>query len=97
AAACSRPIVATDVPGCREIARSGHNALLVPPDDPQALADAIATLAADAALRRAFGQAGRERVEADYSSQRIGAQIVALYDRLLGRLSGLLRYPAGHG
>lgn len=97
AAACGRPIVATDVPGCREIARAGHNALLVPPDDPQALADAIATLAADTTLRRAFGQAGREWVEADYSSRRIGAQIVALYDRLLGRPGGLLRHPAGHG
>ena len=44
AAACGRPLVATDVPGCREIARPGVNALLVPPDDPAALADAIAAL-----------------------------------------------------
>ena len=41
AAACGRAIVATDVPGCRVIARDGVNALLVPPDDPAALADAI--------------------------------------------------------
>jgi len=40
AAACGRPIVATDVPGCREIARQDINALLVPPDDAGALADA---------------------------------------------------------
>ncbi|MGC1467432.1 MAG: glycosyltransferase family 4 protein, partial [Pseudolabrys sp.] len=59
AAACGRPIVATDVPGCREIARDGINALLVPPDRPGALADAIARLAGDEGLRRRFGEAGR--------------------------------------
>ncbi len=85
AAACERPIVASDVPGCREIARDGVNALLVPPDDAAALADAIAQLAGDAALRRHYGAAGRRMVEAEFSSDRIGAQTVALYDRLLGR------------
>jgi glycosyltransferase involved in cell wall biosynthesis len=84
AAACGRPIVATDVPGCREIARPGVNALLVPPDDAQALADAIARLANDKDLRRKFGEAGRRLVESEYSAERIGTDIVALYDRLLG-------------
>ncbi len=84
AAACARPIVATDVPGCREIARQGINALLVPPDDAQALADAIARLANDKDLRRKFGEAGRRLVESEYSAERIGTDIVALYDRLLG-------------
>lgn len=97
AAACGRPIVATDVPGCREIARAGQNAILVPPNDPQALADAIARLAADPALRCTFGKAGRELVEAEFSSRQIGAQIVALYDRLLSRSGGLLRQPAARG
>lgn len=83
AAACGRPIVATDVPGCREIARQGINALLVPPDDAQALADAIGRLAGDAELRARFGAAGRRLVEAEFSAARIGDQIVALYDRLL--------------
>ena len=45
AAACGRPIVATDVPGCREIVRPGETGLLVPVDDAAALADAIALLA----------------------------------------------------
>ena len=82
AAACGRPIVATDVPGCREIARDGVNALLVPPDDPASLADALARLAADAALRQRFGAAGRRLVEENFSDRIIGALTVALYDRL---------------
>lgn len=85
AAACGRPIIATDVPGCREIARADVNALLVPPDDAVALADAIDRLAADAALRRRFGEAGRDIVVAEFSDDRIGQAIVALYDELLGR------------
>lgn len=82
AAAFGRPIVATDVPGCREIARHDLNAFLVPPDDPVALADAIAVLARDRALRSRLGAAGRAMVEAEFSSKRIGAEIVALYDTL---------------
>jgi glycosyltransferase involved in cell wall biosynthesis len=85
AAACGRPLVATDVPGCREIARAGVNALLVPPDDAAALADAIERLAADSELRRRFGQAGRALVEREFSGARIGRDIVALYRELLRR------------
>lgn len=84
AAACGRAMIASDVPGCREVARQGINALLVPADDAPALAEAIATLAGDAALRRQFALAGRQMVVAEFSSDRIGRQTVALYDRLLG-------------
>jgi glycosyltransferase involved in cell wall biosynthesis len=85
AAACGRPMVATDVPGCREIARAGVDALTVPPDDADALADAIDRLARDPALRAQFGAAGRRLVEAEFSSARVGHDIVALYGTLLGR------------
>jgi glycosyltransferase involved in cell wall biosynthesis len=83
AAACGRPLVATDVPGCREIARADVNALLVPLEDADALADAIERLALDAQLRWKFGKAGRELVERTFSSERIGRDVVALYRRLL--------------
>jgi glycosyltransferase involved in cell wall biosynthesis len=83
AAACARPIVATDVPGCREIARAGVNAVLVPPDDPAALADAIHALASDPDLRRRYGLAGRRLIEAEFSSEIIGRQTVALYRHLM--------------
>jgi len=82
AAACGRPIVATDVPGCREIARRNVNALLVPPDDATALAAAIDQLAKNAEMRREFGQAGRRLVEAEFSADKIGREICALYGRL---------------
>lgn len=97
AAACGRPIVATDVPGCREVAHAGRNALLVPPDDPVALADAIDALARDPDRRRRFGAAGRTLAETEFSSARIGRETVALYDRLIGRRGGLLRGPAASG
>ena len=76
AAACGRPLVATDVPGCRDIARPDVNAFLVPLDDVEALADAIDRLALDPELRRRFGTAGRELVELTFSSQRIGRDVV---------------------
>jgi len=84
AAACGRPLIATDVPGCREIARPGVNALLVPPDDPVALAKAVETLMQNPDMRLRFGRAGRQLVVDEYSSARIGQEIVALYARLLG-------------
>jgi glycosyltransferase involved in cell wall biosynthesis len=83
AAACGRPIVATDVQGCREIAREGINALLVPVDDAPALAEAVRRLAHDAELRAQFGAAGRALVEHKFSSAHVGAEIMKLYRAML--------------
>jgi len=83
AAACGRALVATDVPGCREVARAGENALLVPPGDAAALAGAIATLARDAELRARFAEASRRIVESDMTTERVGASTVELYRSLL--------------
>jgi len=83
AAACGRPLIATDVPGCREIARNNVNALLVPPDDAEALARAIEVLSKDAALRARLGKASREIVTSEYSTERVAAEITRLYSRLL--------------
>ncbi len=83
AAACGRPIVATDVPGCREIAREGVNALLVPADDAQALANAVQRLAHDPAMRVKFGAAGRALAERDFCSKKVGAATVKLYGALV--------------
>ncbi len=85
AASCGRAMVATDAPGCREIAIEGETALTVPVDDVEALADAMARLAGDPTLRERFGKAARALVETKFSADAIGHQMVALYDQLLGR------------
>jgi len=83
AASCGRPLVATDVPGCREIARPGVNALLVPPNDAAALADAIDRLAGDAALRHRFGAASRRIVVEEFDSRIIKRNLVELYNSMI--------------
>ena len=83
AASCARALVATDVPGCREIARAGENALLVPPDDPQALAEALETLATDAPLRARFAGVSRALVVSDLAAGPVGARTVELYQTVL--------------
>lgn len=82
AAACGRAMVATDAPGCREIAIDGVTALTVPVDDAAALADAMQKLAGDKALRERFATAARALVETKFSAQAIGKETVALYDAL---------------
>lgn len=84
AAACGRPLLATDVPGCREVARAGINALLVPVDDPVALAAAARRLADDPALRRQLAAGSRPLVEDQFSATIVGREIVALYERVGG-------------
>ena len=84
AAACGRAMVATDVPGCREVAIVGVTGLLVPVDDAGALADAIEKLLGEAELRAQFAAAARRLVVDRFSSDTIGRQTVALYRSLLG-------------
>lgn len=83
AAACGRPVIATDVPGCRAVVRHQSNGLLVPPQDPDALADAIVSLLADANRCAAMGRAGREMVVREYSVSKITGATLALYRELL--------------
>ncbi|AWK87982.1 glycosyltransferase family 1 protein [Azospirillum thermophilum] len=88
AAASGRAIVATDVPGCREVARNGENAILVPPGDVAALAAALETLVRDPELRRRYGTASRRIVESDMASDKVGARTVALYRAALKGAAG---------
>jgi glycosyltransferase involved in cell wall biosynthesis len=88
AAGCGRPIVATDIPGCREVVRDGETGLLVPPYDVARLAEAIGALAGDPARRQAMGQAGRALVEREFAEPVVVAQTLALYDELLRETVG---------
>ena len=85
AAALGRPLIATDVPGCRDVAIHEKTGLLVPVDDAPALADAISRLARDAALRQALGKEARTSVETRFSSPAIGAASLSLYTSLTER------------
>lgn len=84
AAACGRALIATDIPGCREIVRPGINGLLVPPQDASALADAIAELLSSPETRARFGSASRRIAEAEFAEPIIVEQTLALYGELLG-------------
>ncbi len=83
AAACARPIVTCDVPGCREVVAEGENGLLVPRGDVPALAAALKRLIDDPELRRRLGERGRMRAEAEFSVESVAAQTLALYEALL--------------
>ncbi len=79
ALACGRPVVATDVPGCREVVVDGENGFLVPPRDAASLATALKKLIEDPALRARLGARGRRFAETDFSSTRITSATLALY------------------
>jgi glycosyltransferase involved in cell wall biosynthesis len=84
AAACGRPLVVTDVPGNRDFVRHGVDGLLVPPDDPLRLADALARLASDPDLRRAMGTAARQRFLSGYTEAHVKRSVLQAYCSLLG-------------
>lgn len=83
AAACGRPMVATDVPGCRDVVLDGVNGLTVPLGDTAALARALERLASSDELRRRYGGAARELVETRFSLAVIGDRVAGLYRRLV--------------
>jgi glycosyltransferase involved in cell wall biosynthesis len=82
AAACGRAMIATDAPGCREIAIQDQTGLLVPIEDPDALAQAITKLAASRELRTRYGDAARQLVVNKLSAKIIGESIVELYHEM---------------
>lgn len=86
AAACARPIVTYDRPGCREIVEDGVNGVLVKDGDIDALASEIAALGRDDARRAALGAAGRQRVLDRFSIEQVTASFDRLYQQTLGLL-----------
>lgn len=80
ALACGLPVISTDVGGVPYIVRDGSTALLVRPDDADAMADAIVTLRRDADLRERLSRAGREEVS-QYAWDKVQPQWLSLYER----------------
>ena len=83
AAASGRPIVTTDVPGCREVVRHEENGLLVPVRNAAALAAALRRLILSPALRQFLGQRGREIAVAEFGLEKVIQQTLAIYKELL--------------
>jgi glycosyltransferase involved in cell wall biosynthesis len=79
AAASGKALIATDVPGCREVVEEGCNGLLVPARDWQALAAAVARLDDDRDLVRRFGEAGRLRALETFEDALIFARTLEVY------------------
>ncbi len=82
AASTGRPLVATDIPGCREVVQTGVNGFLVPPKNSEALAGALRQLLANPELRQKMGQASTELVASEFSSEHVQRQLLAVYDSL---------------
>jgi glycosyltransferase involved in cell wall biosynthesis len=79
AAACGRPLVATDVPGCREVVKDGVNGFLVPSHDATSLSHAIGRLLKDPPLRHRMGVCSRHLVVSEFPVGKITQEMLQLY------------------
>lgn len=80
---CARPVVAAAVSAVPEIVADGETGLLVPPDDPEALARALAALLDDPARAQRLGEAGFARARAEFSVARMAERTLAVYEEAL--------------
>jgi phosphatidylinositol alpha-mannosyltransferase len=82
--ACATPVVASDIPGYREV-MTPNVAVAVPPEDVEALAQAVVELAEDEPRRRGLGIAARTLAQERYSWDAIAARLAEIYDLVTGR------------
>ena len=94
AASCGRPIVTTDMPGCREIVRDGENGHLVPPRNGKAVAEALTPLLQDDELRSTMGKRGRKLVEREFSIERVVRSTLKAYENVLRKSREAVSTPA---
>ena len=78
-----KPVIATDIPGCRELVRHEETGFLVTPGDATALTEALTRLIADQPLRARMGRRGREVVLAEYSIERYVQGVERIFDESL--------------
>ncbi len=83
AMACEKPVAATEVGGIVEVVEDGVTGILVPPEDPGSLAEAIDTLMEDPELRHEMGRRGRERVEERFTWTKVARRTVDMYRELI--------------
>lgn len=87
AAACGRPLIAADVPGCREVVRNRENGLRVPVGCSESLANAVLSLLGDRSGAQAMGRRSREIAEREFGFEGVVGQTMKLYEELLQRES----------
>jgi glycosyltransferase involved in cell wall biosynthesis len=83
------PVVLTDVTGSRDTVEHGRSGLVVPPDDPVAVAEAVTRLLADPALRRRLAEGGRARLSSRFDVRRMAGRLANLYQTLPSPLKAL--------
>jgi len=89
AMAVGRPLVTTDVPGCRNVVQDSVNGFLVESHNPLMLADALAKLIEDENLRERMGEASRELAEAKFDEREVIRQTVEVYCKLSSKMPTL--------
>ncbi|MCZ6852871.1 MAG: glycosyltransferase family 4 protein [Gammaproteobacteria bacterium] len=82
-AASGRAMIASDVPGCREVVRDEVTGITVPPRDTRALAEAMIRLGEDSSLRARFGRSARQKAEAVFSVEDVVRHTFLVYEELL--------------
>ena len=94
AAAAGRPVVTTDMPGCRDAVEPGRTGILIPPRDAAALAGAIRSLLEDPAAAARMGRAGRALAQRRFSVEDVVARHLDIYGELIARARAA-ESPAG--
>lgn len=87
AGAMAKPVIASDFPSTREIVTEGETGLLVPPEDPRALAEAMLRILDDPLLARSMGEAGNQQARQKFDARVNAVAIFAVYEELLSRSS----------
>ena len=82
AMAMALPVVTTDIRGCREVVLPEKTGLIVPPQDSNSLADALAKLLASKEIRQEYGKAGRARIEAEFDENIVFERLRKFYQQL---------------
>lgn len=83
AMACGRPIVTTDMPGCKDLIMERTNGLLVKPRDSVGLAESLSELVLDRSLCQRMGLEGRRIAENEFSLKKVTEETLAIYGELL--------------
>ena len=94
ASAVGLPVVVSHVGGLPEVVQNGQTGLIVPPDNPEALAAELTRLVQDAALRQRLGEAGRRRVVEQYRWEDCVTRVIELYQETVGQQLRVTRSAA---